>query len=62
MNLILNDTKEIKGDIKEIKKNREEDHFVRPIEKSEKLRNQIFGVVIGILVSGFVVYLFPMLN
>lgn len=60
-NLVKN-TDEIKTDVKELKKLRDADHFVKPMEKSEKLRNQIVGVAIGFLVSGFLAWLFPMLK
>ena len=60
-NLVKN-TDEIKSDVKELKKLRDADHFVKPMEKSEKLRNQIFGAAIGLLVSGFLAWLFPMIR
>ena len=57
---LVKNTDDIKSEIKELKKLRDADHFVKPMEKSEKLRNQIVGVAIGFLVSGFLAIIFPM--
>lgn len=53
------DTKDIRADIKEIRKLREDDHFQKPLENVDKLKFQIVGVVIGILFTSFIMYLFP---
>ena len=56
---VLDNTKEIKGDIKEIRKLREDDHYIKPLDKNEKLKSQIVGVIIGILIAAFFAFLFP---
>lgn len=49
-------------EIKEIRKLREEDHFVKPLDKSERLKSQIFGVIIGLVVAAFLTFLFPQIG
>lgn len=53
---------EIKQDIKELRKARENDHFVKPLNNMEKLKYQVFNLLIGIFIGGFLFYLFPMLK
>lgn len=55
------DVTDIKSDIKELIKKREEDHYIKPLDQSEKIKFQIIGVAIGVLISGFLAYLFPQL-
>ncbi len=59
---LVKNTDDIKSEIKELKKLRDADHFVKPLENTEKIRNQIAGVVIGILLTAFIMYLFPNLK
>lgn len=56
------DTKDIRADIKEIRRLREDDHFQKPLENIDKLKFQIIGVLIGILLSAFLMFLFPNLK
>lgn len=56
---LMENTNEIKKDIKELVKKREEDHFVKPLESTEKIKFQIFGVLLGFLLSSLLVALFP---
>ena len=56
---VLDNTKEIKTDLKEIRKLREDDHYIKPLDKNEKLKSQIVGVIIGILIAAFFTLLFP---
>lgn len=55
------DVLDIKKDIKDLIQKREEDHYIKPLDQSEKIKFQIIGVVIGVLISGFLAYLFPQL-
>lgn len=56
------DTKDIRADIKEIRRLREDDHFQKPLENIDKLKFQVIGVLIGILLSAFLMFLFPNLK
>lgn len=56
---LLENTNEIKSEIKEMNKKREEDHFVKPLETTEKIKFQVLGVIVGFLISGLVMTLFP---
>lgn len=56
------DTKDIRADIKEIRRLREDDHFQKPLQNIDKLKFQVFGVLIGILLSAFLMFLFPNLK
>lgn len=56
---LLENSNEIKAEIKELVKKREEDHFVKPLESTEKIKFQIFGVLLGFFLSSLLVTLFP---
>lgn len=49
-------------EIKELRKMREQDHYVKPLDKTEKLRMQFIGVLIGFFVAAFLAFLFPHLG
>lgn len=56
---LMDNTNEIKADIKDLVKKREEDHFVKPLEKTEKLKYQVLYVLAGFLLSNLLIALFP---
>lgn len=56
---LLENSNEIKAEIKELVRKREEDHFVKPLESTEKIKFQIFGVLLGFFLSSLLVTLFP---
>lgn len=56
---LLENSNEIKEEIKELVRKREEDHFVKPLESTEKIKFQIFGVLLGFFLSSLLVTLFP---
>lgn len=49
-------------EIKEIRKLREDDHFIKPLDKTEKLKSQFLGVLIGFFVAAFLTYIFPQIG
>lgn len=49
-------------EIKELRKMREQDHYVKPLDKTEKLRTQFIGVLIGFFVAAFLTFIFPQLG
>ena len=49
-------------EIKELRKMREQDHYVKPLDKTEKLRSQFIGVLIGFFVAAFLTFIFPHLG
>ena len=49
-------------EIKELRKMREQDHYVKPLDKTEKLRSQVIGIAIGFFVAAFLTYIFPHLG
>lgn len=51
--------KEIKEDLKIIRKEREQDHYIKPLENNAKLVWQVVAVVIALLVGFFIKSLFP---
>lgn len=50
------------AEIKELRKMREQDHYVKPLDKTEKLRSQVIGIAIGFFVAAFLAFLFPHLG
>lgn len=62
LNILEANTNEIKADLKELIRLREKDHYIAPLEKSEKIKFQMVAVVIGMLVTYVVFSLFPMLK
>ena len=59
---VLANTKEIKVDLEELRKLREDDHYIKPLVRNEKLKSQMIGVIIGILVAAFLSFLFPQIR
>lgn len=51
--------KEIKDDIKVIRKEREQDHYIKPLENNAKLIWQVVAVIIALLVGFLIKSLFP---
>lgn len=51
--------KEIKDDIKVIRKEREQDHYIKPLENNAKFIWQVVAVVIALLVGFLLKSLFP---
>ena len=49
-------------EIKEIRKLREDDHFIKPLDKTEKLRSQVIGMAIGFFIAAFLAFLFPQIG
>ena len=58
---VLDNTKEIKGDIKEIRKLREDDHYIKPEVKRDKLIGYFMSGVIGFFLMAFLGFIFPYL-
>ena len=56
---VLDNTKEIKGDIKEIRKLREDDHVNKPELKRDKLIGYFLSGVIGFFLMAFLGFIFP---
>ena len=56
---VLDNTKEIKGDIKEIRKLREDDHINKPEMKRDKLIGYFLSGVIGFFLMAFLGFIFP---
>lgn len=52
---------EIKDDIKIIRKEREQDHYIKPLETNAKLVWQVAGLVIALLVGFLLKSMFPAL-
>ncbi len=59
---LMDNTNEIKADIKDLVKKREDDHFIKPLEKTEKLKYQVLYVLAGFLLSNLLIALFPHLT
>lgn len=53
---------ELKAEIKELARKREEDHFVKPLANIDKIKFQVIGVVIGIFISAFIGFVLPNLK
>ena len=58
---VLDNTKEIKGDIKEIRKLREDDHINKPEMKRDKLIGYFMSGLIGFFLMAFLGFIFPYL-
>ena len=56
---VLENTKEIKGDIKEIRKLREDDHVNKPEMKRDKFIGYFMSGVIGFFLMAFLGFVFP---
>lgn len=56
---VLDNTKEIKGDIKEIRKLREDDHINKPEMKRDKLIGYFMSGLIGFFLMAFLGFIFP---
>ena len=56
---VLDNTKEIKGDIKEIRKIREDDHINKPEMKRDKLIGYFMSGVVGFFLMAFLGFIFP---
>ena len=52
----------VRADIKDLARKREEDHFVKPLANMDKIKFQIIGVLVGIFISAFVGYIIPNLK
>lgn len=59
---IDNNNDELKAEIKELARKREEDHFVKPLANIDKIKFQVIGVVIGIFISAFIGFVLPNLK
>ena len=58
---VLDNTKEIKGDIKEIRKLREDDHVNKPEMKRDRLIGYFMSGAIGFFLMAFLGFIFPYL-
>ena len=56
---VLDNTKEIKEDIKELRKLREDDHINKPEMKRDKLMGYFMSGVIGFFLMAFLRFIFP---
>ena len=56
---VLENTKEIKGDIKEIRKLREDDHVNKPEMKRDKIIGYLLSGIIGFFLMAFLGFIFP---
>lgn len=56
---VLDNTKEIKGDIKEIRKLREDDHINKPEMKRDKVIGYFLSGIIGFFLMAFLGFIFP---
>ena len=54
--------KEIKDDLKSIRKEREQDHYIKPLENGARVVWQIAGIAIALLIGYLLKSLFPILN
>lgn len=52
----------VRADIKDLARKREEDHFVKPLANMDKIKFQVIGVLVGIFISAFVGYIIPNLK
>lgn len=52
---------EIKSDVKGLSNRRDEDHYVRPLERSERLAWLAIATIVGILLTVLMQQLFPQL-
>lgn len=60
--MIDKNNSEIKSEIKELVRKREEDHYVKPLQNIDKIKFQVLGVLIGIFLSAFLGYIIPNLK
>ena len=58
----LENTKDIKQEIREIRKIRDDDHLQAPIENVNKFRDQVISFIVSILLAYLIFQLFPMLK
>lgn len=56
---VLENTNEIKGDIKEIRKLREDDHINKPELKRDRLIGYFLSGIIGFFLMAFLGFIFP---
>lgn len=54
--------KEIKDDLKIIRKEREQDHYIKPLETSARLVWQVIGIAVALIVGYLMTSLFPVLH
>ena len=60
--MINKNNSEMKSEIKDLARKREEDHFVKPLQNMEKIKFQVIGVLVGIFLSAFLGYIIPNLK
>lgn len=60
--MIDKNNSEIKSEIKDLVRKREEDHYVKPLQNIDKIKFQVLGILIGIFLSAFLGYIIPNLK